>query len=157
VLLVNKAPVRAFLCSMFNYMLAMGLILTQSPNGLLPLPHDKVQRRATQRSLHVSAWPVHAAVIFLDADTVVVNNMDEAFKCPGFCATLRHSERFNSGVMVVTPSAATFKDMLENIGKLQSYTGYSSRLCFRCLGQAKSLSRHVRPSPMPEEGISRRK
>ena len=64
------------------------------------------------------------AVIFVDADAIVVSNMDEVFKCPGFCATLRHSERFNSGVMAITPSTETFNDMISSIGELQSYTGY---------------------------------
>ena len=63
------------------------------------------------------------AVIFLDADTLVVSNMDDAFACPGFCATLRHSERFNSGVMVITPSNALFRDMISRISTLGSYTG----------------------------------
>lgn len=62
-------------------------------------------------------------MIFLDADTVVTRNMDEAFGCPGFCAVMRHSERLNSGVMVVTPSRATFRDMLSKIAQLPSYTG----------------------------------
>ncbi len=82
------------------------------------------------------------AVIFLDADTVVARNMDEAFGCPGFCAVMRHSERLNSGVMVVTPSAATFRDMLSKIAQLPSYTG--------CVAQP--LSRHPLPALHAGEG-----
>jgi hypothetical protein len=52
-----------------------------------------------------------------------VSNMDEVFACPGFCATLRHSERFNSGVMALAPSAALFSDMIDKIATLKSYTG----------------------------------
>lgn len=63
------------------------------------------------------------AVVYLDADALVVRNMDEVFGCSGFCAALRHSERLNSGVMVVRPSAAVFSDMLSKIGRLPSYTG----------------------------------
>lgn len=48
-------------------------------------------------------------VIYLDSDAIVTHNIDELFECPGFCAIVRHSERFNSGVMVLEPSAATFK------------------------------------------------
>ena len=65
----------------------------------------------------------HVAVIFVDADAIVVSNMDEVFRCPGFCATLRHSERFNSGVMALTPNAELFKDMIAKTSTLQSYTG----------------------------------
>lgn len=63
------------------------------------------------------------AVIFVDADAIVVSNMDEVFACPGFCATLRHSERFNSGVMALTPSRELFSDMITKITTLKSYTG----------------------------------
>jgi inositol phosphorylceramide glucuronosyltransferase 1 len=68
-------------------------------------------------------------VVYLDADTIVIHNMDEIFSCPGFCATLRHSERFNSGVMVITPSKALFTSIIESIATTQSYTGYD------CLSQ----------------------
>jgi hypothetical protein len=36
---------------------------------------------------------------------------------------VRHSERFNSGVMTITPSEDVFKDLLGSITKLSSYTG----------------------------------
>lgn len=65
-------------------------------------------------------------MVYLDADALVVRNMDEVFGCSGFCAALRHSERLNSGVMVVRPSAAVFGDMLSKIGRLPSYTGCGS-------------------------------
>lgn len=65
----------------------------------------------------------YETVVFLDADTLVVRNVDEMFSCPGFCAALRHSERFNSGVMVVRPSPGLMEDMLDKILDLPSYTG----------------------------------
>ena len=66
--------------------------------------------------------------MFLDADTLVVRNMDEAFRCPGFCASLRHSERLNSGVMVLHPSKALFADMISQVDRLPSYTGCADSL-----------------------------
>lgn len=62
-------------------------------------------------------------MIYLDADTIVVHKMDEVFGCPGFCATLRHSERFNSGVMAISPSKSVFDSMIESIASTSSYTG----------------------------------
>ncbi|CAD7695590.1 unnamed protein product [Ostreobium quekettii] len=62
-------------------------------------------------------------VIYLDADTVVTKNSDVLFSCPGFCATMRHSERLNSGVMVVSPSATMYSDMMSKIESYPSYTG----------------------------------
>lgn len=63
------------------------------------------------------------AVVYLDADTIVVRSIEDLFKCGKFCANLKHSERLNSGVMVVEPSDAVFKDMMSKVNTLYSYTG----------------------------------
>jgi alpha-N-acetylglucosamine transferase len=63
------------------------------------------------------------AVVYLDADSLVLRNTDELFPCPGFCGALRHSERLNSGVMVATPSSNVFNSMMANTYNLPSYTG----------------------------------
>lgn len=65
----------------------------------------------------------YSKVVYLDADTIMTANSDELFKCPGFCAALRHSERFNSGVMVITPSVKQYEDMISKIEVFPSYTG----------------------------------
>lgn len=65
----------------------------------------------------------YETVVFLDSDALVVRNIDELFHCPGFCAALRHSERFNTGVFTVRPNATVFNNMLDLIGTLPSYTG----------------------------------
>ncbi len=63
-------------------------------------------------------------LVYLDADTVAARNIDELFLCDAsLCAVLRHSERFNSGVMVLEPSEETLKDMLNHIQTTPSYTG----------------------------------
>ncbi|KAG6434229.1 hypothetical protein SASPL_105852 [Salvia splendens] len=62
-------------------------------------------------------------VVYLDADTIVVKNIEDLFKCNKFCANLKHSERLNSGVMVVEPSEKVFKDMSSKINTMYSYTG----------------------------------
>ncbi|XP_062226170.1 inositol phosphorylceramide glucuronosyltransferase 1-like isoform X2 [Phragmites australis] len=62
-------------------------------------------------------------VVYLDADTVVVKSIEDLFKCGKFCGNLKHSERMNSGVMVVEPSESLFNDMISQVGRLPSYTG----------------------------------
>ena len=62
-------------------------------------------------------------IVFLDADTIVVENIDSLFLCNGFCAVLRHSERFNTGVMALEPMAFDVDDMLSRIKDMPSYTG----------------------------------
>ena len=53
----------------------------------------------------------------------MINNVDDAFDCEYFCAVLKHSERFNTGVMLVSPQTALFNDMMTQVHVLPSYTG----------------------------------
>lgn len=69
------------------------------------------------------------AVVYLDADTIVVKSIEDLFKCGKFCANLKHSERLNSGVMVVEPSETVFNDMMSKVNTLPSYTG--GKMVFR--------------------------
>lgn len=62
-------------------------------------------------------------VIFLDADAIVVKNIESLFFCDGFCAVLRHSEKFNTGVMAIKTDTGLMQDMLTNTESLPSYTG----------------------------------
>lgn len=65
-------------------------------------------------------------VIYLDADTIVVKSIEDAFECggkTGFCVNLKHSEHVNTGVMVVSPSVAMFQAMMDKIATTPSYTG----------------------------------
>lgn len=79
--------------------------------------------RSVYTKLYVFGLEAYSRLIYLDADTVVKKNIDHLFRCGAFCAVLRHSERFNSGVMVLTPSTALLKDMLGRTGRTPSYTG----------------------------------
>ena len=75
------------------------------------------------RTLNFKPFLGFVAVVYLDADTIVVKKIDDLFKCSKFCANLKHSERLNSGVMVVEPSQALFNDMIRKVKTLSSYTG----------------------------------
>ena len=57
-------------------------------------------------------------------------SIEDLFYCEKFCANLKHSERLNSGVMVVEPSQKLFEDMLTKVATLPSYTGgYFLNIC----------------------------
>lgn len=71
-------------------------------------------------------------MVYLDADTIVVKSVEGLFKCGKFCANLKHSERLNSGVMVVEPSQAVFNDMMSKVNSLPSYTGGMGVVSFTC-------------------------
>lgn len=64
-------------------------------------------------------------VVFLDADTIVLRNLDGLFARPSFAAApdFFFADRFNSGVMVLDPSPEVFRAMLDQLGKASSYDG----------------------------------
>ena len=87
-------------------------------------------------------------VVYLDADTLVLpTGADALFDCrAALCAALRHSERFNSGVLVLRPDAATAANISRLITVLPSYTGCAPSATNRAGCRSKpshdSTSRH---------------
>ncbi|MDR9428548.1 MAG: glycosyltransferase [Salibaculum sp.] len=65
----------------------------------------------------------HERVIFLDADTLVLRNIDSLFDYPEFCAapnvyeSLADFHRMNSGVFTARPSERTFGDMMARLDR----------------------------------------
>ncbi|KAL5061156.1 hypothetical protein RYX36_032760 [Vicia faba] len=106
-----------------NLLLADGWIIEQitllaNPNRVRPKRFWGVYTK-----LKIFNMTHYKKVVYLDADTIVVKNIDDLFKCRKFCANLKHSERLNSGVMVVEPSETVFNDMVNKIKTTASYTG----------------------------------
>ncbi|XP_050222061.1 inositol phosphorylceramide glucuronosyltransferase 1 [Mercurialis annua] len=93
--------------------------------SLLANPNQKRPKRfwGVYTKLKIFQMTNYSKVVFLDADTIVVKSIEDLFKCRKFCANLKHSERFNSGVMVVEPSLSLFNDMMSKVNSLHSYTG----------------------------------
>jgi hypothetical protein len=64
-------------------------------------------------------------VVFLDADTIVLQNLDALFERGGFAAApdFLLPDQFNSGVMALSPSAALLERMLAALDRADSYDG----------------------------------
>uniref|UniRef100_A0A0D6QWV9 Hexosyltransferase n=1 Tax=Araucaria cunninghamii TaxID=56994 RepID=A0A0D6QWV9_ARACU len=92
---------------------------------LLANPNQKRPKRfwGVYTKLKIFNMTNYKKVVYLDADTVVLRSIEDLFKCRKFCANLKHSERLNSGVMVVEPSESLFNDMMTKVNTLPSYTG----------------------------------
>jgi len=96
------------------------------PVPIIANPHAHHPSKLTHvySKLSMFGLPYERAV-FLDADTLVVSSTAEAlFDCPAkLCAVLRHSERFNSGVLSLQPSPELLDWMATRITSTESYTG----------------------------------
>lgn len=64
-------------------------------------------------------------IVYLDADTLVLQNIDELFDRPAFAAApdFLLPDRFNSGVMVIRPERETFEELIDALFQHPSYDG----------------------------------
>ncbi|XP_074308620.1 UDP-glucuronate:xylan alpha-glucuronosyltransferase 1-like [Silene latifolia] len=62
-------------------------------------------------------------IIFIDADLLILRNIDFLFKMPEISATGNNATLFNSGVMLIEPSNCTFKLLMDHINEIESYNG----------------------------------
>ncbi len=85
--------------------------------------HSSLEYSSVYSKLHTWNMTEYERIVFLDSDTLVIKNIDHLFDCGTFCAAMRHSDLFNSGIMVIEPSAAVFQDMLVKAPWFPSYDG----------------------------------
>ncbi|KDP43041.1 hypothetical protein JCGZ_25227 [Jatropha curcas] len=62
-------------------------------------------------------------IIFIDADLLILRNIDFLFEMPEITAIGNNATLFNSGVMVVEPSNCTFQLLMDHINEIESYNG----------------------------------
>ncbi|CAI9115639.1 OLC1v1016603C1 [Oldenlandia corymbosa var. corymbosa] len=62
-------------------------------------------------------------IIFIDADLLILRNIDLLFQMPEITAIGNNGTLFNSGVMVVEPSNCTFQLLMDHINEIESYNG----------------------------------
>lgn len=72
--------------------------------------------------LNIYSLTSYHKIVYLDTDTQVLENIDELFRCPGICASVRNSF-FNAGVLVFTPSRRLYMDLVAQAALLPSYNG----------------------------------
>ncbi|WOL04484.1 hypothetical protein Cni_G13205 [Canna indica] len=62
-------------------------------------------------------------IIFIDADVLILRNIDFLFTMPEISATSNSRTLFNSGAMVIEPSNCTFQLLMDHIDDITSYNG----------------------------------
>ncbi|KAJ0984534.1 hypothetical protein J5N97_002890 [Dioscorea zingiberensis] len=62
-------------------------------------------------------------IVFIDADIIVLRNLDLLFYFPEMSATGNDGSIFNSGIMVIKPSTCTFKSLMGKRNEIISYNG----------------------------------
>ncbi|KAL0651060.1 hypothetical protein Bca4012_093751 [Brassica carinata] len=62
-------------------------------------------------------------LVFIDADFIIAKNVDYLFFYPQLSAAGNNRVLFNSGVMVLEPSACLFEELMQQSFKIKSYNG----------------------------------
>jgi alpha-N-acetylglucosamine transferase len=110
----------------FNERHARGRLHGAAPftKGGKPAFHTPLDNFAKLRLWRMTEYE---KVVFLDADTLVLRNIDRLFDWPEFSAapnvyeSLADFRRMNSGVFVAQPSEATFAAMLEKLDRPDAF------------------------------------
>jgi glycogenin glucosyltransferase len=81
--------------------------------------------RHSYTKLRVFELVEYDKVVFLDADTIVLNKIDELFERPFFAAApdFFMPDRFNSGVMVLDPDQQRYDAIIATLGNAATYDG----------------------------------
>jgi len=92
--------------------------------GEKPLFHDPLDNFCKLRLWELDQYQ---RLVFIDADAIVLKNIDRLFGYPEFCAapnlyeTLADFGRLNSGVFVARPDKATFEAMVERLDQPDAF------------------------------------
>ena len=93
-----------------------------------PFPKEsKIPNKTMNVLLQFNCWTLtdYSKCVFLDADTLVIQNSDELFDREEFSAApdAGWPDCFNSGVFVFTPSLETFKKLIQHAITQGSFDG----------------------------------
>jgi hypothetical protein len=79
----------------------------------------------TFNKLYLWALTDYDRVLYMDADNIVLYNIDELFLCGHFCAVFMNMVYFHSGLLVVRPDQKRFDEMYARLQSLEvfSYDG----------------------------------
>lgn len=139
---------------------ADGWIIKHIPN--IHSPYEGTSNRGdyffgAYSKLHVWNMTQYDRVIYLDSDMLVLSDISQLFNCGSFCAAFRHSDIFNSGVMVIRPSQEVFRDMIKvapytpsyDVGDQGFFNTYFKELVYGPFFNWSNTTRQQQPMRLP--------
>ncbi|XP_012512250.1 PREDICTED: glycogenin-2 [Propithecus coquereli] len=118
-----SGPLRVILSKVFDEVIEVNLINSEDYVHLAFLKRPELG--VTLTKLHCWTLTHYSKCVFLDADTLVLSNIDELFERGEFSAASDPGwpDCFNSGVFVFQPSLETHKRLLRHATKHGSFDG----------------------------------
>lgn len=97
-------------------------------------PHNQNEndrRYYNYSKLNMFGLTQFSKIVYIDADMIVLHNIDELFEKPnmsstnagGWLARLPNDKQLNSGLLVVEPNQKLFEDMLSKVGLIEKEMG----------------------------------
>ena len=118
-------PEEHFNGNLYKQIKKMGLEILLCPKIDIPLDYTKTNMNnhwnETFFKLNIANLTQFEKIVFLDSDMLILKNIDHLFSFPSISATIggksAHPEwmEFNSGIMVVEPSAYLYEGLMECI------------------------------------------
>jgi len=95
-----------------------------------PYKSDPTRRRSYQSrfdqtliKLHVWNQLAYDRILYMDADNIVLNPVNNLWNCGHFCAIFMNVAVFHTGLLVIKPDEAVYNDMLRSLASVESYDG----------------------------------
>jgi glycogenin glucosyltransferase len=88
--------------------------------------HEASWTNSELTKLHIWNLLQFEKVVYLDADTLVIENIGELFEIQSsFAASpdIFPPDKFNAGLLVIQPNASVFHEMISLVGVLSSHDG----------------------------------
>ena len=134
-----------------------GWTVKQTKSITSPYRNYGKQYRHVFTKLLIWTLTEYRRIVFMDSDTLVYANIDELFHCGKFCAAYRHSDLFNSGVLVVKPDLQEYRNLINKIGIYPSYDNadqgffnyYHQSLIFAPMLNASNNQNQEEPMRLP--------
>jgi hypothetical protein len=108
----------------------LGCIVTEVADVVNPYKKDDGRRLSYQprfeyalNKLHLWNMTQYERLIYLDADNILLRNMDELFGAGHFCVVFMNMCTFHTGLMVIKPNATQYQMLLESLYTLHSDDG----------------------------------
>jgi glycogenin glucosyltransferase len=116
-------PSRRILAEVFDNIVQVDTLDSSDPTHLALMARPELGITFTK--LHCWNLVQYSKVVFLDADTLVLTNVDDLFSHPELSAApdVGWPDCFNSGVLVLEPSTTTFANLLQFATEIGSFDG----------------------------------
>ncbi|WKY14435.1 hypothetical protein Q1695_000184 [Nippostrongylus brasiliensis] len=91
--------------------------------SLFTVPHAKKAAKYHYTKLRLWSLIEYDVVLYIDLDALPMRDLLPFFSCGSFCATFRHSDKFNAGMLVLKPNLTVYEDLISQAPLLPTYDG----------------------------------